>query len=214
MLADHWGKMLVIWALVTGSLVFVIFNRFRPVYESSSLLRIEPPIERMMQPGAARALEPVLQTQVELILSAPVLRAALTGREVAATRLVREAKDPESEVRSRLKVNVVPGTYLIELRFRSHNPRDGASIVNAVVAQYVSTAGSAMRIKPIDRAGLGVFLGDARWKLTTMTPVGVLAVVLGLFLVAELCSGGVAGRHDKPLRAADDAGPPSADAEP
>jgi uncharacterized protein involved in exopolysaccharide biosynthesis len=210
-LAGHWGKILVIWALVTGSLVFVIFSCFRPVYESVSILRSEPPIDLMRQPGAAKAWEPFLQTQVELIRSAPVLRAALTKHEVAVTRLVREAKDPESAIRSRLKVNVVPGTYLIEMRLRSSDPEDGPAIVNAVVGQYVSTAGGATKIKPIDRARPGIFLGDARWKLATMTPVGVLAVVLCLPLVAELRSGGVSGRHEKPHRAADNAGAPTAE---
>jgi hypothetical protein len=162
------------------------------------------------QPGAAKEWESSLQTEVELIRSAPVLSAALTRKEVAATRLVREAKDPESEVRSRLKVKVVRGTFLIELRLRSPNPEDGPAIVNEVVAQYVSTASGAVKIRPIDRARPGVFLGDARPKLAAMTPVGVLAVVLSLFLVAELCSGGVAGRHEKPLPAVDDAGAPAA----
>jgi hypothetical protein len=214
-LAGHSGKILVIWTLVTVSLVFVIFGRFRPVYESVSLLRVEPPIDLRSQPGAAKAWEPFLQTQVELIRSAPVLRAALTKPEVAMTRLVREAKDPESEIRSRLRVNVVPGTYLIEVRLRSPNSQDLPAIVNAVVGQYVSTASTsasaARLIRTIDTARKPVFLGDARWKLATMAPVGVLAVVLGLFLVAELSSGGVAGRHETPHRATDDAGAPSAE---
>jgi hypothetical protein len=101
-LASHWGKILVIWALVTGSLGFVIFNRVRPAYESVSLLRLEPPADRLIQPGAATEWEPFLQTQVEQIRSAPVLSAALTKNAVAATRLVREAQDPESEITSTL----------------------------------------------------------------------------------------------------------------
>jgi hypothetical protein len=75
-LAGHWGKILVIWALVTVGLVFVIHNRIHPAYESFSLLRIEPPAGVLFKPGAnpATEWEPFLRTQVELIRSAPVLR--------------------------------------------------------------------------------------------------------------------------------------------
>jgi hypothetical protein len=189
--ADHWGKILVIWLLVTISLVFVIHTRIRPAYESVSLLRLEPPDDRLIQVGAdpATTWESFLQTQVERIQSAPVPRAALTKNEVAATRLVREAKDPESEIRSRLRVHPIHGKNLIRVALVSPYPKDGPAIVNGVVAQYVSTAGGTVQVRPIDPARAGALLRDARLKLATMTPIGVLAVVLGLFLVAELCSG-------------------------
>jgi hypothetical protein len=131
---------------------------------------------------------------------------------VAATALVREAKDPESAIRSRLQVHVIPGTYLIQVRLISPYAKGSSVIVNEVVAQYVSIAGGAVPIKTIDPARTPAApSADARLKLMKLTPVGVLAVVLGLFLFAELCSGGVAGRHEKPLGAADDAGGPAAE---
>ena len=89
---------------------------------------------------------------MELIRARAVLSAALTKNEVAATRLVREAKDPESEIRSRLQVDVMPGTYLIRVALISPYPKDGPAIVNEVVAQYVSTASGAVQLKPIDPA--------------------------------------------------------------
>ena len=141
-IAHHWWKILAIWAVLTGGLVIAINKRVKPTYESSSLLRIEPANRDLFNLGlnSAEAFDPFLQTQVELIRSTNVLSAALTEKNVAMTTLVKEAKDPESELRSRLQVGIVGGTYLIRVALTSLEPGDGPVIVNEVVDRYMNVA--------------------------------------------------------------------------
>ena len=139
---NHWSKILMVWVVLTGGLVIAINKRVKPMYESSSLLRIEPANRDLfnLERKADETFESFLQTQVELIRSANVVSAALTDKDVATTKLVREAKDPESEIRSRLQVGIVEGTYLIRVALTSLEPKDGPAIVNKVVASYISVA--------------------------------------------------------------------------
>ena len=139
---NHWWKILMVWVVLTGGLVIAINKRVQPMYESSSLLRIEPANRDLfnLEPKADETFETFLQTQVELIRSANVVSAALTDKNVAATNLVREAKDPENELRARLQVGIVGGTYLIRVALASLEPKDGPDIINAVVASYISVA--------------------------------------------------------------------------
>jgi len=141
-IAHHWWKILAIWAVLTGGLVIAINKRVKPTYESSSLLRIEPANRDLFNLGlnSAEAFDPFLQTQVELIRSPNVLSAAVVEKNVAKTTLVSEAKDPESELLSRLQVGILGGTYLIRVALTSLEPGDGPVIVNEVVARYISVA--------------------------------------------------------------------------
>jgi len=138
----HWGKILVLWLVLTGGLVFMINKRIKPRYESTSILRIEPASRDLFGLGlnSSESFDAFLQTQVELIRSANVLSAALTDERVAGTTLVREAKDPESEIRARLQVGVVEGTYLIRVALTSLEPEAGPVIVNEVVRKYINVA--------------------------------------------------------------------------
>ncbi len=122
--------------------MYLINNRIKPIYESSSLLRIEPANRDLFNLGlnSAESFDSFLQTQVELIRSANVVSAALVTRKVVGTTLVREAKDPESEIRARLQVGVVDGTYLIRVALTSLDPEHGPDIVNAVVGNYIKVA--------------------------------------------------------------------------
>jgi len=141
-IVHHWWKILAIWAVLTGGLVFAINKRVKPIYDSSGVLRIEPANRDLFGLGlnSAEAFGPFLQTQVELIRSPAVLSAALTDEKVAATTLVKEAKDPESELRAHLAVGIVDGTYLIRIGLTSLEPKDGPVIVNEVIARYIHVA--------------------------------------------------------------------------
>ena len=140
-IAHHWWKILAIWAVLTGGLVFAINKRVKPTYESSGVLRIEPANRDLFGLGLnSEAFGPFLQTQVELIRSPSVLSAALANQKVHGTTLVKEAKDPESELRTQLQVGIVEGTYLIRVALTSLEPEDGPVIVNEVIARYIQVA--------------------------------------------------------------------------
>src|SRR5262249_26036211 len=112
-------------------------------YESSSLLRVEPAKGNLFSAGTeAEVFDHFLQTQVELIRSPSVVSRALAagGTRVTGTALLRDAVDPESELRGRLHVGVLPGTYLIRVGVTTPDPADGPAIISEVVKAYLAMA--------------------------------------------------------------------------
>jgi len=128
--------------VLTGVLAIAINERVKPIYESTGILRVEPANRDLLNLGrnSTESFESILETQVELIRSGNVLSAALTDKRVAGTTLVKEAKDPERELRARLQVSIVEGTYLIRVALTTLDPEDGPVIVNQVVDKYMKVA--------------------------------------------------------------------------
>jgi polysaccharide biosynthesis transport protein len=141
-LAHHWWKILAISGVLTVGLVYAIQLHFKPMYETFSLLRVEPADKDLFGLGlnSAEVFDHFLRTQVELIKSPNVLLAALANRSVAETKVVREASEPESELSGQLQVEIVPGSYFIRVAMTSPDPGESSVIVNEVVKAYLNEA--------------------------------------------------------------------------
>ena len=141
-LSTHWWKILAIWVVLTVGLAYTIHVEVKPMYETVSLLRVEPAMRDLFGLGlnSGEVFNHFLQTQVQLIKSPSVLTAALTHPEVTRTTILREARDAESELRTRLQVMVIPGTYLIQVSMTTPHQEDAAVIVAAVVKAYLKVA--------------------------------------------------------------------------
>jgi hypothetical protein len=147
----------------TAGLVAVINERVKPMYESSSLLRVEPATTNLFG-VASTEFEPFdhfLQTQVELIRSPSVVSTAIaSGPKVTGTALLRGSRDPESELRGRLQVGVLSGSYLIRVGLTTPEPADGPAILSEVVKAYLTLANAwsieknASRIKRLEKYSL------------------------------------------------------------
>jgi hypothetical protein len=142
LVTKHWWRILAIWAVLTAVLSYVIYVRVKPMYESSSLLRVEPATTDLYGLGTeTEAFGQFLQTQVELIRSPAVVSSAIASNpKAAATALLRESRDPEGELRGRLQVGVLGGTYLIRVGLTTSDPNDGPIIINEVVKAYLAVA--------------------------------------------------------------------------
>jgi capsular exopolysaccharide synthesis family protein len=139
--ARHWWQILGLWVLGAGALGYVIQTYVKPQYQADSLLRVEPSPGRLFDtPAGGETFEPYLETQVQLITSPNVLSAALADPKVAGLKLVRDAADPEVDVRKKLQVGVVPRSYLIRVVLASPSAAESAAVVNAVTDAYLRTA--------------------------------------------------------------------------
>jgi hypothetical protein len=160
--AKHWGKIFTAWVVWTAGLIAVINERVKPMYQSSSLLRVEPAATNLFGVGdEPEAFDQFLQTQVELIRSPSVVSTAIaSGPKVTGTALLRGSRDPESEVRGRLQVGVLSGSYLIRVGLTTPHPADGPAIISEVVKAYLALANAwsseknASRIKRFERYSL------------------------------------------------------------
>ena len=139
--ARHWWKLLAVWAVVSTGLIYLIAIKIKPMFESYTVLRVEPARLDLYGVGlhASEGFGQFLQTQVELIKSPNVLDAALRKSEVSALSIVRSAEDPEAELQRLLQVGIMPGTYLIKVSITSPTPAEASAIIKAVVEAYLKT---------------------------------------------------------------------------
>ena len=86
---------------------------------------------------------PYLETQVQLISSDQVLDAALsrpgstTRPSIAKLPMIVKSKDPKSDLRKEMQVEIVKNAFLIRVALTSRDPEEAALIVNAVVESYL-----------------------------------------------------------------------------
>ena len=83
-----------------------------------------------------------LETQRALILSNRVLEPAVAqviqspGYRPSSFPSIRDSADPKAEVRKGLRVDVIPGTFLIQVTFGSPSAIEAAEVVNQVVSAF------------------------------------------------------------------------------
>jgi hypothetical protein len=136
-------RIVLLWAVVSVPLIYLVDRLIEPTYESSSTIRIEPSPDLFGRSATVEptAFEAYLKTQRALILSDRVLEAAIVyvvGLPGYPTNfpIIKDSTDPKADVRKRLGVNVIPGTYLIQVAFSSPNAIEAAELVNQVVSAF------------------------------------------------------------------------------
>ena len=96
-----------------------------PSYEASSTLRIEPTKPELFGPSVrgsdSTGFQPYLETQRNLILTDRVLDEALADKAVTGFPILKEtdSTDPKVDLRKKLLVTIIPGTYLIRVSYNS-----------------------------------------------------------------------------------------------
>jgi succinoglycan biosynthesis transport protein ExoP len=139
-LARHWWHILVVWLLVAAPVCYVIYSQIQPTYEAFSILRVEPntPIlyngsSTGRNDGETRIY---METQVNLMTSDRVLEPAVAHVLVRDRPMIRKSLDPKMDLRQKMDVQIVRGTYLIRVALESGDPDEAATIVNQVVESF------------------------------------------------------------------------------
>ncbi len=118
---DHWGKILTLWAVLTAALVYALSATGKPMYESFSLVRVEPSrfdlFNAGLSSGAAEAFAPFLQTQVELLRSPNVLERRPGRAGGSPGRRCSKSHERPRERAARAAPGRRPGGYLPDSRF-------------------------------------------------------------------------------------------------
>jgi capsular exopolysaccharide synthesis family protein len=143
-LGRHWGRILLLWLILSAPLAYLIYMLVEPTYQAFSLLRVEPAGEPVYGSGRVhitddlQTAKPYLQTQANIISSDRVLDPALASRTIANLPMIKKSLDPKADVREKMTVEIVDkGTYLIRIALESPNPVEAAAVVNAVVESYL-----------------------------------------------------------------------------
>src|SRR5262249_32936040 len=121
-LARPWGRILLLWLVVSIPVAGVIWYFVPPGYEAQSLLRIEPTqievFSDSLQGGASdrRSIQDYIGTQIQLMKSNSVLDGAVANREVVNFPMIKGSDDPKADLRENLVVEpVAKGSYLIRV---------------------------------------------------------------------------------------------------
>ena len=80
----------------------------------------------------------IIQTQVQLIKSTPVMEAVLQQGFLAQSKDFRECKDPVRTLAELIQVTPARSGYVMDVSVERENPQEAAQIVNAVVSAYLA----------------------------------------------------------------------------
>jgi hypothetical protein len=147
-LAGHWRGILLLWLALAVPVVYLIYTFVEPTYEAFSLLQVQPTRTQLFGPdlhdGMDKSIaQPYLETQIQLIGSDKVLDGALawpataTSPLIAKLPMIANSKDPKTDLRKELVVDIVKNTFMIRVALASRDPQEAAAIVNAVVDSYL-----------------------------------------------------------------------------
>lgn len=138
----HWWLIVLLWIVATAALETLIYKRVKPSYEATTWVKVEPSSRSLLTDRSTSTGEfgPFLKTQMLLISSPDVLKAALLDPGVAALPRIANSLDPEMDLRAKLDVNIQRDTHIIWVRMASQDPTEGPIVVNAVVDAYLKAA--------------------------------------------------------------------------
>ena len=140
-LTRHWGKILLLWLLVSGPIVFAIYRFVEPTYEAVSTLRIASTQTKLFEAsrddGESRSISHFIQTQAVLLTSDIVLDAAVANPNVVNLPEITNSTDPTGDLKKKLTAESIDGADLIRVGLELADGAQAATIVNAVVGAYL-----------------------------------------------------------------------------
>jgi polysaccharide biosynthesis transport protein len=138
----HWWKILVLWGLLSGGLMFLAYHKINISYEATALLIVRSTAPPIYEPGTMVAdIGRFQKTQVDLVTSSDVLADTLaTHPDLTKLPLLQESEDPEADIRKALRVQIRPETSLITVSLSSEDRKEAVDIVDDVVEAYLKSA--------------------------------------------------------------------------
>ena len=127
----------LVLAAVAGAVV-VYFHTLK--YEATALLMIEAtnPFVAFSERSTGRESSRYVQTQLELLRSPVVLEPVLSRAEIASISELIGKEDRVKYLRDRLTIEQVGQSELYNISYESASPQAAASVVNAVIAEYMN----------------------------------------------------------------------------
>lgn len=137
----QWGTMLVVAIVATVLSVAAIWMFVRPKYEVSATVHVAPFVRPILfkdyDTDISRRYQTFIATEARNIESSAVIVAALETAEVRALPSLSPSEDLAEEIRSRLTVEHIRGTYLLAVSMVGEDPTEMSVLVNSVVDVYL-----------------------------------------------------------------------------
>jgi len=145
--------MLIVTALIAPLGIAAAWVSSRPEYEASAEIHVGSKMYHLVyeteESGQIPSYERYLRTQANIMRSPALLERLKDREDVRRTawynaepsfmdKLLDRSTDPFDRLNESLQAEPVHGTEVLEVSMRTPNPRDAATIVNALVAEYMS----------------------------------------------------------------------------
>lgn len=138
-----WWQAFIVWIAGSAGLVALAYYKIKPTYDAIAQVSVEQNLmSNILAPVAKEMdLSQFMKTQVAKITSPPILNAALVNNpKLNASPMLVGSEDKEADIRSALRVGILPGSTLIQIEMSSPIPAEAAEMVNAVVNAYIENA--------------------------------------------------------------------------
>ena len=147
-----------VFLLVVLTTILYAWTR-TPRYTATSRLLVESggvnltAMQDAYDPGRTSLTQrDIIQTQVQLIKSTPVMEAVLRQGFLAQSKDFRESKDPVRQLAELIEVTPARSGYVLDVSAERENAQEAAQIVNAVVSAYL--AGNRQRRMGVSDDGI------------------------------------------------------------
>ena len=140
-LRRRWATMLIVTLLTAGGACGAILHFVRPQYQVEAVVQIAPVVRHILFQDAesdiSRQYDVYVNTESLAMVSPPVVLGALSQSDVRSLPLLVSLPDAVVFLQNHIKVERVSGTQLLRVRMMGEEPKQLASIVNAVVRSYM-----------------------------------------------------------------------------
>jgi len=146
LLRRHWLVGMALFSFVFGAVAFFTFQQ-KPIYEANGTLILKKNDQASSLTGIATGIGQLdnlapqsnpLNTEVEVIRSAPVVQQTIRALDLAVEdgKGGKQALTRESFL-SRLTVEVVRGTDVLKVSYKSTDPKEASGVVNQLMSGYI-----------------------------------------------------------------------------
>lgn len=154
LLAVAWRSrwLILLFTILGGAGGWAYLQRVVPRYTSTARVYVEQSIPRLLTRDTSANVfsSKYLNTQSELIRSAPVLAAAVEAPGNSALETFRQVDNPVALLMKELNVRVGDRDDLLYLSIELPNRVDAAQIVNSVVDAYITTYSERRKSSSVD----------------------------------------------------------------
>ncbi len=141
----RWRTAMVVTLTIGAALAAAVWTFVRPMYKVSATAHVAPVVRPILFKDAdtdiTRRYHEYMATEATVIASPAVILATLATPEVRSLRFVTTTPAPERAITSRLEVEQISGTQLLEICMVGDSAEDMAVIVNSLLETYLRKSG-------------------------------------------------------------------------
>ena len=141
-LQHRWRTMFLVSTILAAASCSAIWLVVRPKYSVGSTVHIAPTVRPILfkdtETDISRHYHTFMNTQARFMVSPGIIRRTLDRTDIRSLPSIIGSPTPAADVASRVKVDILTGTQLLQLTMIGEHPEDAATIVNGLLDTYLT----------------------------------------------------------------------------